>query len=186
MVMTARTHRLRVYRSRRPLPLIPSQGRGTGSPVARTNQPAVLISAANVAGCLPPNGYMDSNTTIKIDLFFGAQPDVGADVPIERWMILHDRERTRPTDCRKCSTLPTSICSARRNRFTCRRHSLQLRPDLDHRSPGAGGDLLRLPCRREGPSRASAGATANECHHAGCMPSAHQSVPGDWGRSCDQ
>jgi len=31
-----------------------------------SNQPTFLISAVNVTGCLPSNGYMDINTTIII------------------------------------------------------------------------------------------------------------------------
>jgi hypothetical protein len=53
---------------------------------ARTNQCAVRISAANAAGCLPPNGYMDSTTTIKI-ICCNAQPDVECAAPTSHRML---------------------------------------------------------------------------------------------------
>jgi hypothetical protein len=45
----------------------------TGASGACANQCAVLTSAANERGCLPPNRYMDSNTTFIL-LFVGPQP----------------------------------------------------------------------------------------------------------------
>jgi len=89
---------------------------------ARTNQRAVLIPAANAAGCLPPNGYMDSTTTIRY-VYFIAQPDVECATPTShrtRWMILHDSERTTAqpiaANARRCG--PRSVApSPHRNRI---------------------------------------------------------------------
>lgn len=81
----------------------PSCDAGLARRGAGTNQHAILVSAANAASCLPPNGYMDSDTTITIHLYRRATGrEVNTDAPRSRlWShfqeapnwCLHDRER---------------------------------------------------------------------------------------------